>query len=530
MSLILKDVIGYEIKKAADNLHVTGRVLIQIGYDRPSHSPTPTPAHVPAQLPPQQVQNQHYLHHTPSFTGPPNINHVNRPHLQHNQTVHGQPNIPNRPISGPPSLMQQPHQPHQPHQPNVMHQTQQPHQPHPNAQSLYPQMPMHTPQVQPNWPTEPNNAGIGAFHFPVPNVPPMRTSSPMHMNPNPGMTTPPAVNPHPPMSLHHPPTNATELNRVPSTSTTAPSHQNSLQSPVGTINRQSTLRRQSTLLWRPVETDTEMQRAREQLAARSHGDGDDTPQTPSDPLGPLPPGWEVRRAPSGRVYFSDSNTRTTTWDDPRLRRSATMSGSGAVGGNTLQVAPTVGRTASAQAAMPSSQPAQTPVPVSLPNPEMGPLPSGWEAKLTPQGKVYFVDHNTRTTSWEDPRMPSLLGDDVPQYKRDFRLKLINFRSQPDMKVLTPGFVNITVRRSHLFEDAYREIMTKTPEQLKHRLKVQFEGEIGEDFGGVSREFFFLLSHEMFNPEYCLFELSSHDSYTLQINPFSGVNPEHLNYF
>lgn len=46
----------------------------------------------------------------------------------------------------------------------------------------------------------------------------------------------------------------------------------------------------------------------------------------------------------------------------------------------------------------------------------------------------------------------------------------------------------------------------------------------------NREFFFLLSHEMFNPFYCLFEYSAHDNYTLQINPNSGVNPEHLNYF
>lgn len=45
-----------------------------------------------------------------------------------------------------------------------------------------------------------------------------------------------------------------------------------------------------------------------------------------------------------------------------------------------------------------------------------------------------------------------------------------------------------------------------------------------------REFFFLLSHEMFNPFYCLFEYSAHDNYTLQINPHSGINPEHLNYF
>ena len=35
---------------------------------------------------------------------------------------------------------------------------------------------------------------------------------------------------------------------------------------------------------------------------------------------------------------------------------------------------------------------------------------------------------------------------------------------------------------------------------------------------------------MFNPFYCLFEYSAHDNYTLQINPHSGINPEHLNYF
>jgi E3 ubiquitin-protein ligase NEDD4 len=52
----------------------------------------------------------------------------------------------------------------------------------------------------------------------------------------------------------------------------------------------------------------------------------------------------------------------------------------------------------------------------------------------------------------------------------------------------------------------------------------------DDVTIVSREFFFLLSHEMFNPFYCLFEYSAHDNYTLQINPNSGVNPEHLNYF
>lgn len=45
-----------------------------------------------------------------------------------------------------------------------------------------------------------------------------------------------------------------------------------------------------------------------------------------------------------------------------------------------------------------------------------------------------------------------------------------------------------------------------------------------------REWFFHLSHEVLNPMYCLFEYASNNNYTLQINPGSSVNPEHLHYF
>ena len=99
--------------------------------------------------------------------------------------------------------------------------------------------------------------------------------------------------------------------------------------------------------------------------------------------------------------------------------------------------------------------------------------------------------------------------------------------QPALRIL-PGQCHIKVRRDHIFEDSYQEIMRQTPEDLKKRLMIKFDGEEGLDYGGVSREFF-LLSHDMFNPFYCLFEYSSHN-YTLQINPNSGINPEHLNYF
>lgn len=40
----------------------------------------------------------------------------------------------------------------------------------------------------------------------------------------------------------------------------------------------------------------------------------------------------------------------------------------------------------------------------------------------------------------------------------------------------------------------------------------------------------MLSRELFNPSRCLFEYSAHDKSALQINPASGANSEHLNYF
>lgn len=215
-------------------------------------------------------------------------------------------------------------------------------------------------------------------------------------------------------------------------------------------------------------------------------------------LGELPSGWEQRFTNEGRPYFVDHNTRTTTWVDPRRQQYIRTFGPN----TTIQQQP-----------------------VS----QLGPLPSGWEMRLTNTARVYFVDHNTKTTTWDDPRLPSSLDQNVPQYKRDFRRKVIYFRSQPALRIL-PGQCHIKVRRDHIFEDSYQEIMRQTPEDLKKRLMIKFDGEEGLDYGGVLREFFFLLSHDMFNPFYCLFEYLSHDNYTLQINPNSAVNPEHLNYF
>ena len=173
--------------------------------------------------------------------------------------------------------------------------------------------------------------------------------------------------------------------------------------------------------------------------------------------GSLPAGWEERYTPEGRPYYVDHNTRTTTWVDPRRQ-------------TIIRVMGPNGQSTSLQ-----------PQTIS----QLGPLPSGWEMRLTSTARVYFVDHNTKTTTWDDPRLPSSLDANVPQYKRDFRRKLIYFRSQPAMRA-QPGNCQIKVRRNHIFEDSYAEIMRQTPNDLKKRLMIKFEGEDGLDYGGLAR--------------------------------------------
>jgi len=222
----------------------------------------------------------------------------------------------------------------------------------------------------------------------------------------------------------------------------------------------------------------------------------------------LPPGWEKRLASNGRWFYIDHNTKKTQWEPPRRHARPVSFVASPASGNRQ----------------------------SLSDQELGPLPPGWEMRLQPDGKRFFIDHTTRSTQWEDPRLLKLqkqAAAAVP-YSRDYKAKYESFRKQllarkPEN---LPRVLEIPVRRSNLFEDSHRAIMSvKNKDHMKTRLWVKFQGEVGLDYGGVSREWFFLLSHEMFNPYYGLFEYAASDNYTLQVNPDSGFcNENHLEYF
>uniref|UniRef100_A0A1I7XFG1 HECT-type E3 ubiquitin transferase n=1 Tax=Heterorhabditis bacteriophora TaxID=37862 RepID=A0A1I7XFG1_HETBA len=198
-----------------------------------------------------------------------------------------------------------------------------------------------------------------------------------------------------------------------------------------------------------------------------------------DPLGPLPEGWEKRADPhTGRVYFVNHVNKTTQWEDPRTQGISDQ-----------------------------------------------PLPDGWEMRFTEQGVPFFIDHSNKSTTYNDPRTGKPVGPlgvygVSMTFERTFRWKIAQFRY----------LCLITVSRANVFEDSFQEITRKNAVDLRRRLYIQFRGEEGLDYGGVAREWFFLLSHEVLNPMYCLFMYAGNSNYSLQINPASFVNPDHLKYF
>ena len=75
---------------------------------------------------------------------------------------------------------------------------------------------------------------------------------------------------------------------------------------------------------------------------------------------------------------------------------------------------------------------------------------------------------------------------------------------------------VHVRRDNVFEDSFRELHRRTPEEWKNRFYIVFEGEEGQDAGGLLREWYVIISKEIFNPMYALFKTSPGDKVTYMI--------------
>eukprot|EP00127_Corallochytrium_limacisporum_P006231 Clim_evm7s222 gene=Clim_evmTU7s222 len=66
------------------------------------------------------------------------------------------------------------------------------------------------------------------------------------------------------------------------------------------------------------------------------------------------------------------------------------------------------------------------------------------------------------------------------------------------------FLSIRIRREYLIRDALFQLQNKEPSQLRKQLRVEFSGEDGVDDGGLRKEFFQLITREIFSEDYGMF--------------------------
>ena len=114
---------------------------------------------------------------------------------------------------------------------------------------------------------------------------------------------------------------------------------------------------------------------------------------------------------------------------------------------------------------------------------------------------------------------------------DFDNKRAYFRHRMDRldswKQVDYEDICINIRRAYVLEDSYNQLSTTA--KLKGGLTVQFQGEEGVDGGGLTREWYQLLSRAVFDKGALLFTTMGSDA-TFQPNPNSDIQTEHLSYF
>ena len=120
---------------------------------------------------------------------------------------------------------------------------------------------------------------------------------------------------------------------------------------------------------------------------------------------------------------------------------------------------------------------------------------------------------------------------------DLKAKIEHSRTRLSAEEANAEFV-VRVDRQTLIKDSYEAIIgAHSTWELKQRLKIEFVGEKGKDYGGMSREWFLQLTEKLLAKDMGLFVRPCDERYEYHINPFSGTSfvsesPEktHLDYF
>jgi hypothetical protein len=161
-----------------------------------------------------------------------------------------------------------------------------------------------------------------------------------------------------------------------------------------------------------------------------------------------------------------------------------------------------------------------------------PFPLGWEQAVNPKGSIYYIDHNTRTTTWKDPRLNSRqkFGKGrLPAYdSSNFYNRVKEFLTEIRKHHYSDGRLEIVLHREAIFHDSMEGLFGLSAQDLYKNIFVKFSGEEGIDYGGMTREWFQCFSDTLIDENLGL--LIRRNSYCFVTNPLCFQNPFYYEQF
>ena len=245
------------------------------------------------------------------------------------------------------------------------------------------------------------------------------------------------------------------------------------------------------------------QRQRRQQQQQQHaiGPGETKWEMPTQPtrICQLPNGWiECWDPATEHCYYHDPRRNVTQWEHPCPSLVAPT-----FAASDLFLEPTTPNSAASAST----------------------FGSGPDA-ITTAGSATINRQSTRSTNVKRPALPP---KDAPFRQKRFKF-LWHIRGTPtgSCKMLP-----INMSRENLVYRSFAAFQRIDGDKLRHKFRITYDGEVGIDSGGLTKDWFLEISNKLVDPRYALFrkvDSSAGAATCFDIDPRSGVNDQHLKYF
>lgn len=95
---------------------------------------------------------------------------------------------------------------------------------------------------------------------------------------------------------------------------------------------------------------------------------------------------------------------------------------------------------------------------------------------------------------------------------NFKIRTLYFREKMKQRINQQNELTITVKRSKVLSNSFKQLNGISTKEWLNNINVNFVGEEGLDAGGLTKEWFYLIVKELFEPERELFQSTENKSY------------------